>query len=106
MVRMALTERMASTERIALMVRRTSCTIIPLESIDAHKLMCGDSVGIYIMVPMVLMAKMEPMAQMARMVLMAQVARLLVTSEYLGKTGILVQCGDNEPVYMERKRWH
>ncbi len=80
----------------------TSCSIIPLESIDAHKLMCGgDSVGILYNGTNGIDGKDGTNGADGKDgVDGTGCTSTEVTSEYLGKTGILVQCGDNEPVYI------
>lgn len=80
----------------------TSCSIIPLESIDAHKLMCGgDSVGtLYNGINGIDGKDGTNGADGKDGVDGTGCTSTEVTSEYLGKTGILVQCGDNEPVYI------
>ena len=83
----------------------TSCSIIPLESIDAHKLMCGgDSVGILYNGTNGIDGKDGIDGTNGTNGIDGAdgtgCTSTEVTSEYLGKTGILVQCGDNEPVYI------
>lgn len=80
----------------------TSCTIIPLESIDAHKLMCdGDSVGtLYNGINGVDGIDGKDGKDGINGLDGTGCTSTAVTDELTGKSGVRVQCGDGEPVYV------